>query len=244
MRSTKEIKVHVFFFLFFFHCCLLLLLFCSGRSTASAATSTTATTRVGSNVRIRICKELLGFLDLLEVHVDVSAKGCNVLQGIGKHVWHGSISWNSYLTTECSHVRNTGQEFGNDDVVTHLQNCSREDSPILDDKFDFHTIFEWLDVQFCQQSCCTCRYLCALNTCFHVCDNLNLTLDNLRGNIQRLEHSCLRRVHSCRSRWDNHIARSIDASLSVLGHTVLQQNFLDKVQRAVLREDKADVSID
>merc|ERR1719152_1064256 len=135
-RLTEQVEVHVFLFFFLLHnLLLLLLLLLCGATTATAAA---ATTRVSSRICCRVGEELLGFLNLLELDVDISTEGCNILHCVGEHVWNTCFSWNSNLATKCSHMRAPVDELGNDDILAHVEHCCGEDSSILNDNFDGH----------------------------------------------------------------------------------------------------------
>ena len=168
-------------------------------------------------------------------------QGSEVLEGAGDGVGDTGLGGHADLSGEGGQVGQSSGDLGVDGLVGDVQNSGVEDGTVVVDELSDQTVREGMDLKLLKQN--LLRHL-DLNSSLkerHVVDNLDLSLNDLRGDVKRLEEVSLGGVETGGTGGDGHINRGEDTGLGGGGDLVGQHDLADLIG---LRdaEDETNVS--
>jgi len=232
---TEQIEVH-----------LLLFFFLNRGGSGGGRGGTTGTGGGGSDGEgRRISQESLDGLDLLEGVVEISAQSGDVLEAVDHSVGKGGLSGDTDLTGEGGNVGDTTGELLHEELIGEIEDGGIEDGAILVDGHELQTVEKRLDVHLHEQDLFGKSNSLADFQDLDTGDQLNLTFDNLGGDVQSLKHSGGRGIQTGVTSGDVDDARGDDTGLGGGGELVLFDDVTDLVNIiGIVDEDETNVAPD
>ena len=166
-----------------------------------------------------------------------------MLEGVEHGVVHGSLGGVAAGKGDGSDVLDTDTEGSKDGLGGNGENGSGVQFAVVKDVLDVHLVLERSDLELVEEGSLTGGDLLVSLDDQDFGDDLDLTLDNLGGDVQVLEEGGLLGVHTGGAGGDGHISGGEDTNLGGGLSDLGVKNFLD-VSEVTVGEDHAGVELE